>query len=253
MPSLDAPEDGDLALPGDMRLPRYERVREAIAARIRDGEWGPGEALPAELAMAAEYGVSLGTVRRAVSALVDERLLERRHGSGTYVRRGDFASSMFRFFRLQGADRQPLRPEGRMLSRAISPAPAEAAQALGIPVGAAAIRMSRVRLVESEPILAEDIVLPLEPFRAFLDVPDEAVGPLLYPVYASVCGQVIARAEETITFGPCPAAEARMLGRKEGAPVVIIERIAYGLDNAPREWRRSYGPAERFQYKVEIR
>jgi GntR family transcriptional regulator len=34
---------------------------------------------------------------------------------------------------------------------------------------------------------------------------------------------------------------------------VIIERIAYGLDNAPREWRRSYGPAERFQYKVEIR
>ncbi|HEY7382853.1 MAG TPA: GntR family transcriptional regulator [Beijerinckiaceae bacterium] len=253
MPALDASEDGDLALPGDMRLPRYERVREAIAARIRDGEWGPGEALPAELAMAAEYGVSLGTVRRAVSALVDERLLERRQGSGTYVRRGDFASSMFRFFRLHGADRQPLRPEGRMLSRDVSPAPAEAAQALGIAAGTAAIRMSRVRMVDSEPILAEDIVLPLEPFRTFLDVPDEAIGPLLYPVYASVCGQVIARAEETITFGPCPAPEARILRRKEGAPVVIIERIAYGLDNAPREWRRSYGPAERFQYKVEIR
>ncbi|HEX2726467.1 MAG TPA: UTRA domain-containing protein, partial [Beijerinckiaceae bacterium] len=107
--------------------------------------------------------------------------------------------------------------------------------------------------VDGEPILAEDIALPLEPFQAFLDVPDEAIGPLLYPVYANVCGQVIARAEETITFGPCAAAEARILGRKAGSPVVMIERIAYGLDNAPREWRRSCGPAERFQYKVEIR
>jgi GntR family transcriptional regulator len=242
-------------LPGDVRLPRYERVREAIAARIRAGEWGPGEALPAELAMAAEYSVSLGTVRRAVSALVDEKLLDRRQGSGTFVRRGDFAfaSSMFRFFRLRGADRQPLRPEGRMLSSEICPAPAEAAEALRLAEGAPAIRMSRTRLVDNEPILAEDIVLPLEPFRAFLDVPNEAIGPLLYPVYADVCGQLIARAEETITFGPCPAHEARLLGREEGTPVVIIERIAFGLDNRPREWRRSYGPAERFQYKVEIR
>jgi GntR family transcriptional regulator len=251
MSSLDAYDED--ALPGDMRLPRYERVREAIAVRIRDGEWGPGDALPAELAMAAEYGVSLGTVRRAVSALVDERLLERRQGSGTYVRRGDFGSAMFRFFRLQGADGQTLRPEGRMLSRAVGPAPAEAAEALGLAPGGDAIRMHRLRLVEGEPILAEDIVLPLHPFRSFLDLTDEQVGPLLYPVYATACGQVIARAEETITFGPCPAREARFLGRKEGSPVVIIERIAYALDNGPREWRRSYGPAERFQYKVEIR
>ncbi|HZH27301.1 MAG TPA: GntR family transcriptional regulator, partial [Azospirillaceae bacterium] len=185
-------------LPGDARLPLYERVKEALAERVRGGEWAPGDALPSEAALAGAYGVALGTVRRAVSDLVEDGLLERRQGSGTYVRRGAFASSMFRFFRLQGAEGAPLHPEGRLLTREIVPATAEMARGLGLEAGAPVIRMDRVRLVDGEPLLAEDIALPLEPFRAFLAVPEDELGPLLYPIYADVCGQVIVRAEETL-------------------------------------------------------
>jgi GntR family transcriptional regulator len=241
-------------LPGDPRLPLYERLRESFLAKIRSGEWGPGAALPAELTLAAIHNVALGTVRRAIDALVDDGLLERRQGSGTFVRgSGEFSSSMFRFFRLQAEDGAPLLPEGRLLTRKVEPVPEEARTALGLRAGAAVIRMSRLRLVGSEPLLAEDIVLPLDPFRAFLDIPAAEIGPLLYPVYASVCRQVIARAEETLTFRMCPAPQARLLRRRPGSPVVVIERVAYGLDDLPKEWRRSYGPAERFHYRVEIR
>lgn len=242
-----------LSLAGDDRLPLYERLRETLLARIKAGEWGPGAAIPAEAALAQHYEVALGTARRAVSLLVEEGVLERRQGSGTYVRYGAFAHSMFRFFRLEDLAGESLRPGGRLLAREIQPAPPEAAVALRLPAGADVIRLSRLRVVGGEPILAEDIVLPLAPFRAFLDVPAEEVGPLLYPVYAAHCGVSIARAEEVITIVPCPAPEARLLRCRPGASVVCIERLAFSIDDTPYEWRRSYGPTARFRYRIDIR
>lgn len=239
--------------PGDERLPLFERLRDAIAQRVRAGEWAPGEALPAELMLAEEYGVSLGTVRRAIGSLVDSGALERRQGSGTFVRTGDFSSTLFRFFRLQGPDGAPIRPEGRLLSREVKQADASVAAALALRLGDEIIRMTRLRLSAGEPLLAEDIALPLEPFRAFLSIPAEELGPLLYPIYARTCGRVIARAEETITFDHCPAAEATLLGLKTGDPVVAIERVARDFDGVACEWRRSLGPASRFHYRVDIR
>lgn len=240
-------------LPGDERLPLFELLRDAIAQRVRAGEWAPGEALPAELALSEEYGVSLGTVRRAIGSLVESSALERRQGSGTFVRTGDFSSTLFRFFRLQGPGGAPIRPEGRLVSRKVKRADAAVAAALGLRSGDEIIRMTRLRLSAGEPLLAEDIALPLEPFRPFLDVPAAKLGPLLYPVYARTCGRVIARAEETITFDHCPAAEASALNLKTGDPVVAIERIARDFDGVACEWRRSLGPASRFHYRVEIR
>lgn len=253
MPTGRAASEPATALGGDARLPLYERLREALLARIKSGEFAPGAAIPAEAAIAAQYEVALGTARRAVSQLVEEGVLDRRQGSGTFVRAGAFANSMFRFFRLEDLAGGALRPGGRLLAREIAPAPDAAADALGLPRGAPSIRLSRLRVVGGEPILAEDIVLPLEPFRAFLDVPAEEVGPLLYPVYAAHCGLAIARAEEVITIVPCPAPEARLLRCRAGASVVCIERLAFSLDDTPREWRRSYGPTARFRYRVDIR
>jgi GntR family transcriptional regulator len=239
--------------PGDERLPLFERLRDALARRLRAGEWAPGEALPAELALAEEYGVSLGTIRRAIGSLVESGALERRQGSGTFVRTGDFSSTLFRFFRLQGPDGAPIRPEGRLLSRKVKRADATIAAALALRPGDEIISMTRLRLSGGEPLLAEDIALPLEHFRPFLDIPAADLGPLLYPVYARTCGRVIARAEETITFVRCPAVEARLLSLKAGDPVVAIERIARDFDGVACEWRRSLGPANRFHYRVDIR
>lgn len=239
--------------PGDERLPLFERLRDALARRLRAGEWAPGEALPAELALAEEYGVSLGTIRRAIGSLVESGALERRQGSGTFVRTGDFSSTLFRFFRLQGPDGAPIRPEGRLLSRKVKRADATIAAALALRPGDEIISMTRLRLSGGEPLLAEDIALPLEHFRPFLDIPAADLGPLLYPVYARTCGRVIARAEETITFARCPAVEARLLSLKAGDPVVAIERIARDFDGVACEWRRSLGPANRFHYRVDIR
>ena len=64
----------------------YRRIAEQIAARIESGEYVPGSRLPAEQALAEEYGVAYGTVRRAMDVLRERGLIMTVWGKGTFVR-----------------------------------------------------------------------------------------------------------------------------------------------------------------------
>ena len=77
----------EMNLQADARLPAYLRLRDELAARIAAGEWRTDEALPSDNRLARDGDLSVGTVRKAVQMLVDEGLLERRQGSGTYLRK----------------------------------------------------------------------------------------------------------------------------------------------------------------------
>ena len=80
--------------------PLYEQVKKAILNRIIAGEWGPGSFLPSEIALAKEYGVSQGTLRKALNALTREKRLVRYQGKGTAVAVLDEDSSLFPFFHI---------------------------------------------------------------------------------------------------------------------------------------------------------
>ena len=64
---------------------RYEQVAEILAAKIRNGEWQIGQKLPGEIELAREYGVGRSTVRETLNILQQKGMIEKRHGSGTYV------------------------------------------------------------------------------------------------------------------------------------------------------------------------
>src|SRR6476646_9859123 len=146
----------------DQRLPLYARLADVLTKRIASGEWSPDAPLPAETTLATDDGVSVGTLRKAMQQLVDEGLLERRQGSGTFVRRARLDKSLFRFFRFAGGRAAGAVPESRIV---------------------------RLRLWGGEPFLAEEIALPSSPFAALMELDLAAFGPLLYPVYERVCGQ----------------------------------------------------------------
>ena len=77
----------EIAFLADQRLPIYQRLKDALAARIAKGEWKPGEAIPPESQLAEEHQVAVGTMRKAIEGLVLDGLVERRQGLlGTDVR-----------------------------------------------------------------------------------------------------------------------------------------------------------------------
>lgn len=237
----------------DERLPLYQRLRDELGARIASQQWRPGEAIPTEAELVKQFSASVGTVRKAIDMLVAEGMLERFQGRGTFVRRARFDSSLFRFFRFQKESGERQVPQGRILLREVMSAPSAVAAALRLPPDAEVIHLSRLRMLDGKPLLAEAIWLPKDKFAALLDLDTAQFGDLLYPLYEERCGQVVASAEEDLTAEPVDEVHARLLQLPIGAPVIVVERTALGYDRQPLEWRRSRGPADQFRYHVEIR
>ncbi|AOY43573.1 MULTISPECIES: UTRA domain-containing protein [Psychrobacter] len=71
-------------------IPAYQRIKNAILDNIHSGKWQAGSAITTEMALATEFGVSRMTVNRALKELSEERVLERRQGSGTFVAQQQF-------------------------------------------------------------------------------------------------------------------------------------------------------------------
>ncbi|MCG8509235.1 MAG: GntR family transcriptional regulator [Rhodospirillales bacterium] len=246
------PARKQMELAGDSRLPLYQRLAEALKAEIVARVWRPGDRLPSESDIADRYAVALGTARQAVSQLAEEGLVDRRHGTGTFVRKPSFDLDLFRFFRFQTEEGERRIPESRILRREVLEAPSTVSQALGIAPKSRAISMSRLRLLDGVPVMGEEIWLEKARFEAFMDMEEAEIGPLLYPIYDAHFDQIVARAKECLTVEVADEAHARLLRLEGGAPVIVIERLALGYDGKPIEWRRSRGRADRFQYHIEI-
>jgi GntR family transcriptional regulator len=237
----------------DPRLPRYQLLRDDLAGQINRRELLPGDVIPSEAELSARYGVAVGTVRKAIDRLVADGVLDRQQGRGTFVRRAKFNSSLFRFFRFQSKGGERRVPQSRITARKCLAASSAVASALRISAGEPVISLSRLRLIDGVPLLAEEIWLQRSRYEPLLGIELRDFGDLLYPLYDEKCGQVVVAADETLTVEPASGAQARLLGLETGTPMVVIERLAFDLERRPIEWRRSRGPANKFRYHVEIR
>jgi GntR family transcriptional regulator len=229
---------------------RYGALAASLRARVVSGEWPPGSAIPAEQMLAAEHGVALGTLRRALELLAQEGLVERVHGRGTFVRAGLTGGTMMRFFRFAHGGGEV--PASRILSRQASNLPAEPARALGVAKGGPALKLRRLRSLGDEPCLIEEIWLPLPAFDALAQGDPREWGPLLYPLYAERCGIHVHRAVDDIRFDALAAADARALGLPPGHPCARVTRSAFDVTGRCIEHRVSRGDAYAFQYTVSI-
>lgn len=227
-----------LALPERRAVRLYEQVDARIRERLLNRVWRPGLAIPAESQLAAEFGVSLGTVRRAVEALVSEGVLVRRHGSGTFVvealERRSFHLN-FNFVTEDG-ERAP-SPTARLLKRSSGRATIPEARLLGIPPRANVLRFERLRIFTGMPVVVETIVVAETLFPG-LGSSDELANHL-FPHYEAVYGQSVVRTEERIRAVIADPADAELLRLSPGSPLLSVDRLAMSLDGRVIEWRRS--------------
>jgi GntR family transcriptional regulator len=231
-------------LSSDSRLPLYQRFRDHLIEQIANNHWRAGAAIPPEAVLSTQYQLSTGTVRKAIEALVGEGILERQQGRGTFVRRPKFQSSLFRCFRFQGPGGECQLPQSRILSVKPVKAPLSVSEVLGLAADAPVICIVRVHVLDTGPVLAEEIWLPRERFQALLDVDLSRQGLLLYPTYEEVCGQVVA------CVGPLVAGAGGQPGDGDRAAGPGLRRPTPGV--ATRPWPRRTFPLSR-GYTLSLR
>ena len=232
---------------------RYGKLALALRDRILQGEWAPGDVIPAESALAQSYGVALGTIRQALALLVEDGVLQRRHGKGTFVTKGVDGASMMRFFRFRGVDDgQSETPQSRILSSRMRSATATEADAFGLTKGAQVLHLERLRSLASEPCLLETIVLPLPLFGKLADSDTHEWDDLLYPMYQQRCGVVIQKTQDHLSFSQLNATQAKRLKLAAAHPCVLVERQAFDMAGRCVELRTTRGDAFSFKYSTQL-
>lgn len=245
MPSMSAFTDLD-----DLNIPLYERIRLDIQSKLVTQVWAPDEPIPTEQELAQQYGVSVGTVRKGIERLVQDGLLSKIQGKGTFIKRPDFKNSLLRFFRYRDDQGQQVIPSSLIKSVQRSAPNPLVNQQLQLPPTASLIQLKRLRVLEAEIVLSESIWLPEDLFAPLLQIDKTKFANLLYPFYYDTCQQFVLSAKETLSFSADH--EDSDLGASQGDLLVKIERTAYNMEGLPIEYRVSYGQPQHFRYEVRI-
>ncbi len=226
-------------------LPLYVQTAELLIRDIQSGRLLDGERLPPEREMAKGLGIAVGTLRKALEELDAKGLLDRRQGSGNYVRAARDPVGVYAFFRLELHEGGGL-PTAEVLDLTAMDKPGDL-PAFGTSHQAQRIR--RLRRLNGQPAAYEEIWLDRD------WAPDLKRGDLsdsMHEVYKTQLGFWIARAEDRIGLGVVPD-WGRGLGRAAGTPCGYIERISWDQTGVTCEASRTWFDPDIAAYVSRIR
>lgn len=222
-------------------LPKAVQLSEMLIREIMAGRLVDGARLPPERQMAATYGVAVGTVRKALTKLQDQGLLDRVQGSGNYVRVHTCVDSIYAFFRLERLCGAGL-PTAKVLDVLRLRKPEDAPD---FGTSFMAHRIRRLRYLDGELVALEEIWLD-ERFADRLTARD--LGDSLYHYYKNALGLVIARIEDKISIGKTPDWTISDFGLRVGDPTGYVERLSWGQDDQAAEYSRTWFHPARARY-----
>ncbi len=230
--------------------PLYLEVRQQIATAIDALEWRPGEVIPSEKNLCERFGVSMGTLRKAVDELTVTGVLVRKQGRGTFVGQHSEDRYLFSFFHLVGRDGKKEYPGVVFRSFAVTAADNFTAQSLGVRVGARLFCLSNVLSLQGKVTSMDEIYLPALHFRGLTEQRLRGRKATLYQMYQDEFRITVARTSERIRGIAANRNLAQVLQTDIGAPLLEIIRVAYTFQDRPIELRYSYVKTEKCEYQT---
>lgn len=233
----------------------HQVVKQQITDAIMLGHWPAGTVLPNEITLAQQFGVAVGTLRRALADLTGEGLLSRQRKTGTVVTGRTPQHSLrflFRYFRLHGVDGDLQESQSQNLSLEIGEASEVERTALQLGEDAQVVRFRRIRGIDGRPVMHDRFVLASSRVPGFPTDPGEAPA-LLYQHLADRYGIRISAVREQISAELAGTTIGELLGIDPAAPVLVIEEVAYDQANGPTIMALHHATTENHRYIAEIR
>jgi GntR family transcriptional regulator len=233
-------------------LPLYSQIKTWLVGRISSGAWHPGELIPSEVQLAQELNVSQGTVRKAITELVENNVLIRKQGKGTFVANHDHERTLFHFFHIVDQDEHKVLPDSTTLSCHRRKADSREIDKLQLTADSQVIFIERIRKLSNKPTMYETITLPSEYFAGLGEKGSCDLPNALYKLYEEKFGITIHSAKEQLRASAANKHAAKHLQLAEGSPLLEIERIALTLDKVPVELRISQCNTDKYHYQNTI-
>jgi len=229
--------------------PLYLQVKDMLVQRIVAGAWKPGAAIPNEIELSRELGISVGTVRKALDEMEGERLISRRQGRGTFVIDQASNECAIRFSNIRDSD--GIRIAGEIQSCEIVPASANESEArlLQLRNGEPVLRMHRVRTHNDAPFMVEDSTIPQARFPGLAQ--QNEIAPSIV-VLAQRYGVLLVRAKERVSVTTANSDVAGELKVAKGTPLLQLDCVVFAIDGRPIERRLALCNLRDNYYMAEI-
>ncbi|MGN6422082.1 MAG: GntR family transcriptional regulator [Asticcacaulis sp.] len=234
------------ALASDDPAPLYMQLQKILRDAIVTRLLSPEAAIPPERDLADEFGVSRLTVRKAVDGLVEEGLITRRRGAGTFVAaRVEKSFSKLSSFSEDMISRGR-KPHSEWLNRSQGAVTPEESLSLGLSPGSLVYRFQRLRFADGQTMALEYSTIPGYCLPSL-----DSVGESLYAALQAA-GQRPVRALQrlrAVAFGP---EQAQLLGVRVGDPGLFIERRGFLADGRAAEFTHSWYRGDAYDVVAEL-
>lgn len=218
------------------RLPLYVQISELLHREIAAGHWVPGERLPTEAQLAKDLDVAVGTLRKALDSLEQNGLLERRQGSGTYVKMPPAGGAIYQFFRLELLDGGGM-PNAQTLSVTRMADPFVAAKLGHEDPKRLLWRVRRLRNLNRTPIAAEEIWFD---GRHAESLSESDMHESLYIHYREAFDFWITHVTDEISCQQAPEWATDLLELPEPSTLGWISRQAWANNGAVEEFSQTW-------------
>jgi GntR family transcriptional regulator len=234
-------------------IPLYVKIRESLREKITSGELGRGQKLPSEDELAAQYGVSRMTVRQGTSDLIDDGLLYRRHGVGTFVTLPHIDrdhSQLTDFF--EKSNLQGINTKATILELTVLPATPKIAQRLLLKTNDLLINIKTLRQADDILVTLHDSYIPHGLFSEFIE------GNLLTFEVQDLWSKFAERgypvkwATQKLEARLADQNLARLMQVNPGSPILFKERTVFAGDGTPVEFTYCYNRGDMYSLTVTL-
>jgi GntR family transcriptional regulator len=232
--------------------PLYKGVQRALMERLANGDLKPGQLIPSERQLATEFSVSIGTLRKAIDDLVEQRILIRQQGKGTFVATHDRERLLFYFFHIVPQLGLKSYPLVEFVFFHKAQASAEVAMRLSIADGAPIFHIRNRLSLDNQPVSVDDLYLDQARFPTLTPAQFKERPNTIYNLYQEAFGITVVKTEERLRAEAVDPELAKLLKIKSGAPVLTIRRSAIDMRGVAVELRVSTVNTTKHEYFAEL-
>ncbi|CRK81314.1 GntR family transcriptional regulator [Neobacillus massiliamazoniensis] len=233
-------------------IPLYHQLMERLKESIEKENWKPGDKIPSENQLMDEFGVSRNTAKKAIEELVQEGILYRIQGKGTFVAKPKLQQSLMGFYSFSKVLKENgLNPKDIILKIEEVKPSKKIIDALQLDENENVIEVKRLRCANNEPYILESSFIPKSVVTDMEQL--KKVGEIsLYDLFARQFNVVVSKAKEAFEPVLIRADESGYLQTKEGRPALLLERIAYDAAERPVEFCISIVRGDRCRFYTEL-
>jgi GntR family transcriptional regulator len=245
---IERPRSGNGRLDRHTPVPLYFQIAEQLRDEMRNRRMHPGDLLTTDERVQQEFGVSRATARKALDELVDEGLVERITGKGTFLTKPCLQVPLPLMLSFtEELERRGLRPRTEVVSVGWAAAGERAGHALSLPTKIRVLRLERIRYADDQPVLHTVDVLPE---NLGID-PEQDFSGSLYRLIESH-GVRLAECQNIITASVTDRRLGRLLQVKAGFPVLALRRTSYDSDGQPVLYEDATCRGDLYSYAVRM-